>query len=111
MPWKLPAPEAGTWEQPEPNGWVEPAAAALPEAEEEPAMELLSALVLLPEALPDDESEPQALSVTARVETAARRAPRVRTLLFTGWCSFRLLDRVVQMVRLCTTDRFSVSSR
>ena len=32
-------------------------------------------------------SEPQALSVMARVEAAVMRTPRVRRLLFTGWCS------------------------
>src|ERR1700709_239056 len=54
MPWKLPAAEAGTAGHPGPKGWVEPAADALPEAEEELPIELLAVLVLLPEALPDE---------------------------------------------------------
>jgi hypothetical protein len=88
MPWKLPAPEAGTWAHPEPKGVLDPAIELLPEAEEL-LIELLPAVLLLvPDALPEEEPDPQALRDTARVAVAARRAPRVMIVLFTEWCSF-----------------------
>jgi hypothetical protein len=86
MPWKLPAPEEGTWEHADPNGWLAMVAEPLPDAEVEPPEALPEEELLdeLPEAAADESSEPQAARETARVDAAASRAPRVRRLLFTG---------------------------
>jgi hypothetical protein len=67
---KLPAPSAGTAEQPAPKGAFGAAAAVL-------SALWLALLAGLEDALlPDEPSEPQAVSVMARLETAARRTPR-----------------------------------
>src|SRR4051794_165322 len=78
MPSKLPAPSAGTCEQAEPNGWS--AIAALLDGAEV----LMSEELLEPETvLPAASSDPQAERVTAIVEAATSRAPRLRRVLFT----------------------------
>jgi hypothetical protein len=105
MPWKLPAPLAGTIEQAGPNGAL---AAIAPEEEDDAeddeeddeeddgiADELLVEAALLPvepEAVLAPEDPPQAVRVRARPETAATRAERVRREVFTGGapsCSVR----------------------
>src|SRR4051794_37722352 len=79
MPSKLPAPEAGTAEQPAPNGWE--SMASLLGADDDVDIELL---LLEPEALSASASDPQAASPSARVAATGRMAPRLRRVLFTG---------------------------
>jgi hypothetical protein len=93
MPWKLPAPLAGTIEQAGPKGALASIAPEDDEADDEDddddgiADELLVEAALLPvepEAVLSLDDPPQAVRVSARPETAATRAERVRREVFTS---------------------------
>jgi hypothetical protein len=85
MPEKLPAPLAGTIEQAEPKG-ASAIAVLLDGAEVVASEELLDPVAPLAVLV----SEPQADSVTAMVDAAMNRAPRVRRVLFTSVVLLRI---------------------